>query len=199
MPNWCFTEIKIYHNNKNELKTFYELIQKWTSTNYMKNGFGLQWLGNIVGNSGIGTINKGQNTDLSCRGTLNDIELNEDYIYLSTDTAWEPMLQMWLKLIKKYLPNSESMLYYSAEEPGCELYITNDPDLVNKYNVIVWDIEDFDSEYTITENSLKEKLQKLLNTKETNINTLIQILQESEFSQDVYIHQWEYVNEYECD
>lgn len=196
MPNWCYTEINIHHNNKKELKKFYNLIQKWTSKNYKENGVGLQWLGNIVGNSGIGTIDKRQNTDLFCRGKLNYIELNEDNISLGTETAWEPMLQMWLKLLEKYLPNAEFI--YSAEEYNCALYITNDPNIVNKYNVATWDIDDFEAEYAITEELLTTKLQKLLNTTKTNITTLLQMLQKSEYSQDVCIHQWEYVNEYDC-
>ena len=62
--------MSIYCENEEKLEKFYHLLEEWTSKNYKENGFGLNWLGNIVGNSGIGTIDAGKESDLRCRGRL---------------------------------------------------------------------------------------------------------------------------------
>ena len=120
MPNWTITRITINHDDGNKLKEFEKLINEWTSKNYMENGFGLQWLGNIVGNSGIGTIDKNLETDLRCRGSITWIECEGNQLLIDTETAWVPMLKMWIKLkellsIKQFLvlvPMAVTKIFY---------------------------------------------------------------------------------------
>lgn len=198
MPNWCSTEIIIYCDNNEEIENLYNKIKEWTSKDYEPNGFGLNWLGNIVGNSEIGTIDTGTETDLSCRGYLAYLDYSSGELRISTDTAWRPMLGMWDKLADKYLTNPH--IIYEAEEAGCELFHTNNDDLAGTYWSYNDGLEDFPDEYSISPSELKTALQKLLESNENDLDKLLNLFHESDFSDDIFIQKWEYVplSEY-CD
>lgn len=191
MPNWCFTNITIAHDNSEELEEFYNKIEEWTSHDYCDNGFGKNWLGNIVGNSGIGTIDEDKESDLRCRGSLIDVDLTDNQLTIQTETAWVPMLQMWVKLLEKYLPEAE--LVYSTEELGCEILCTNDPVYIGKYYIDAWDMDDIETDDMVNECDVIEILQELLNAKEDNIEEFLKMFDESEYSEHMQIHKWEYV------
>ena len=196
MPNWCYTQITINNENKEELKHFENLLNDWTSHNYMENGFGLNWLGNIVGNSGIGTVSESKDTDISCRGSLIYMENFGDQLVIDTETAWAPKLRMWIMLLDKYLPDAE--LIYQAEECGMALYLTNDPALVGKYGLEIFnfeeELEDFETDDLLSEESLIATLQDLLKTKETDIKALLNMFEKSEFSDYMVIYQWDFAD-----
>lgn len=196
MPNWCSTRITINHESESELKNLEALINACMEKNYMKNGFGLDWLGNIVGNAGIGTIDIGKETDLRCRGRLNYMELYDNQLIVDTETAWVPMLKMWAKLLDKYLPDAE--IIYNAEEPGCCIYATNDPDLINLYIIDSWN-EDIESNWKANESKVINVLQKLLKTEETDINKLLEIFNKSDEDYDISINKWEFIEIEEWD
>lgn len=102
------------------------------------------------------------------------------------------MLQMWLKLIDKYLPGAK--LFYKAEECGCKIQNTNDPELIEKYAIDSWDIDSIEPNSEASEEMVKELLQPLLNTEESDIQKLIQMLEESEYSDGMAIRKWEYLS-----
>lgn len=189
MPNWCWTKITINHEDKNKLKQLKSLINNFTSENYKENGFGLNWLGNIVGNSGIGTVDENPETDLRCRGSLTYLDCIDNQLIIDTETAWSPMLKMWIKLVDKYLPDAE--LIYQAEEGGNCLYSTNDPCLLDCYIIDSWNGE-IESDYEASENTVRKLLQKLLETDITDIKELIDMFNESDHSEDMSINKWEY-------
>lgn len=186
MPNWCLTNITI-NGNENDLKVFDKLLDQWTSRNYMENGFGHEWLGNIVLGSGIGTVNTNPETDIRCRGSITQNQLCDDTLDIQTETAWCPMLDMWVKLVEKFIPDAD--ITYTAEEYGFELFYTNNLDLVGKYVLDSW-TEDIESEYEMEEKTLIEILQKLMDTNETDIDKLSSLLYEGEY--DISINKWEY-------
>ncbi len=121
MPNWCTTTILIA-GDKYELKNLQELITKWINRGYTKHGFGKLWLGNAVLGAGFKV------EDFECRGLFAYIgEVYESDVSLFefvTSTAWEPMIEMWEAIVEKYAPHSK--IYWYAEEPGTELYFSND-------------------------------------------------------------------------
>lgn len=186
MPNWCYTSITIIHKDERKLKDFYEKVDTWAKKTYSENGFDCPkidywWLGNIVGNSGLAKWIKKEDGDsgfvpnISCRGTLQSIELLGNQINISTETAWGPMLEMWRLLCDKYLPGAD--IYYTAEESGNGLYQTNDPNIDGTYYIDIWEppeeFEDEESMYEAEESDAVEFLQRVLKTEETNIQKLI--------------------------
>ena len=47
LPNWCYTEYAFYGDDA-AVKRLGSDIRRFISKNYMENGFGKNWLGNIV-------------------------------------------------------------------------------------------------------------------------------------------------------
>lgn len=190
MPNWCYTKITINHEDERKLKELENKIDEFTSHDYMENGFGLKWLGNIVGNSGIGTVDENPETDLRCRGSITYIENYGDQLVIDTETAWTPMLEMWVKLLEKYLPDAE--LIYSAEECGCGIWSTNDPCMKGCYVIDALDMENVESDWEAPEGAVVKLLQELLQTENENIDELLEAFEESDFSYCLGIHKWNY-------
>lgn len=195
MPNWCLTRITINHEDESELQKLHDLIKEWTSKDYAKNGFGNSWLGNVVLGSGVGTVDAGLDTDLHCSGSITYLEPCADQLLIDTETAWAPMLTMWVKVIDKYLPGAE--IIYTAEECGNGLYQTNDPCMKDKYYVEVWDVPDYkegsfcDCEYEA--DGVCELLKNILKTDETDIEKLLEMLSDSEYSDGMAVHKWDFV------
>lgn len=191
MPNWCYTNITISHENETEVEKLEKFVDKWTSKDHMDNGFGHKWLGNIVLGSGVGTIDTGKETDLRCRGTIIDYYRSGNELVISTETAWTPMLQIWVKVIDKYLPGGE--LIYSTDEGGFDINDTNDPELVGKYILDYYgEDESIESDWEADEDTVRVVLQKLLDTTETDVEKLINIAFENDY--DISIRKWEYTD-----
>ena len=190
MPNWCSTNITIHSDKENELKNLYEKIKLWTSKDYMENGFGHTWLGNIVLGAEIGTVDTDVKTDVRCRGNIVYMDYQDGQIVIDTETAWVPMLDIWRKVLEKFLPDAQ--LFYVADEPGCELHCSNDAYYNNLYYVDAFDFEEDVSQYDASPDYVIKLLQRLLKSKETNIDTLLSLFYESDYADNINIHKWEY-------
>lgn len=211
MPNWCYSNITIQSDDKQKLEELYNLILKWTDHSLIENGFGDNWLGNIVEGSGIATYRKenfydANNKLISCRGTLDYVDFYTQDIMISTDTAWAPATKMWQLICDKYLP-SDYEIFYDASEPGCGIFSTNRPDYLNHYilDVCVSNDEGFseeeyqklyDADYTenADDNTIIQFLQDLLQTNETDLQNLFDLLHKSKFDDYVSIQPWEYAD-----
>lgn len=194
MPNWCFTNIEIVSNNPQKNEYVYNLIEKWTSgESYIKNDFGSCWLGNIVGFSGIDKCTDKKDFSIPCRGQLTYLELFKESIQIQTLTAWSPALKMWVMLIEKYYDKADNVkIIFTAEESSMGLLCTNDPELIDKYNVDIWD--DYDNinkflecgEYT--EKDILEILTKMLSLPENcDIENALITFNRSDFRENMSI------------
>lgn len=165
MPNWCSTYIT-FKGNRNDIEKLHNVIHDCMSVEAVQNSWRESWLGNILVNSGMYDANDIDNAPHpSCRGSICEIGdimpipetayLNSTF-YVSTETAWGPMLQMWVELVNYLKVDVE--IYYVATEEGCEIYITNDPSEVDTY-VVQWDD---DSEWGLTEEEAVKLIGELL-------------------------------------
>ena len=118
MPNWCSTAYVIDGDAK-EVKQLYELMKglEERKTPSVENGFGTTWLGCLVD-----ALGKDWN-DVRCRGSWNGLEMDGDVLKFSTETAWAPCSETF-DLVREAFPNLR--YYFQAEEPGMEVYETND-------------------------------------------------------------------------
>lgn len=217
MPNWCYTQM-IFHGEQEEINSFHSKIEEWTSKNYQENGFGVNWLGNVLHGAGLGDrIDSGAN-QLRCRGDityLGEVETfkdsNEATFNLDTETAWCPMIIMWDTIIDT-LGYKTIGFSYCAEEPGCEIYEIYDPygewdleyrtdmylggqDFDNEDLMQIWNVQ----EYSCDE-SLKTALQALLKTDEADLKNLIDAAENYKFASDdsyMYIHKYTQVDSFE--
>lgn len=116
-------------------------------------------------------------------------------ISVATESKWTPCPNVWEDIAKTFDENV--IVYYEAEEPGCEIYASNDPDYVGHFIIDVWDdgdlLEGVDLEYGI--HSRVETisiLQKLLETDNDNMSVLLYKLGSSKYKEVVYVHEIEY-------
>lgn len=157
MPNWCYTDISI-HGPENEITLLWNHIQTATTK---ENGEHDYCLGNIVAYLGY------PYEDIPCRGHIINMELiGKKQIAIQTEDAWCPQFAPIVLLVEKYAPGSEFL--FSAEEPGCDLFASNDPSVVGQWLVEVWEVydglpEEFNNLYELfSPQELKEVLQKWL-------------------------------------
>lgn len=197
MANCCSTRITINHESESKLKELEKLIGTWTSKDRPMVYFRNSWLGNIILNSGIGTIDTNPETDLKCCGDITWMRYKDNQLSIDTETAWSPALKMWVKLLEKYLPDAE--LIYQTEECGCALYATNDPCLMNFYVIDCWDMEEIDTDYEASAETVREILQELLNTAEEDLEELINMIKVSEYKEKIAVYKWEYQDVHEWD
>lgn len=130
MPNWCATYITIQNENEEELKRLEEEL-----TNALKGNdsdFGDNWLGNLLLYLGY-SLDEVSTGPISCRGSIDYIERFDDELLIDMQSAWTPHLLPIKLFTEKYAPESE--ILYTAEEPGFELYLTNDPEKENRISV----------------------------------------------------------------
>lgn len=216
MPNWCFTQM-IFHGEKEELNDLHSKIEEWTSKNYDENGFGVNWLGNVLHGAGLGHRIDSDTNHLRCRGDityLGELETfpdSEEALFrLDVETAWCPMVLMWKAVIEEMKYKSVGFSY-CAEEPGCEVYEVYDPsggDFTDKYYIDIflegddekdekllklYDYRDYDND-----DELRHALQALLETEEEDLKTLIDLAQNYDFKNEysyLYIHEYNFVDE----
>lgn len=121
MPNWCTTSY-VFRGNENEIKDLYDKLKSFTSKERISNSFGNFWLGNIVNGFGF------DYNEIPCRGRIDYFpeleETDPDRLEFSTWTAWEPMTEMWDKIIEKHYPSITYVLI--SEECGMGIYINTD-------------------------------------------------------------------------
>lgn len=123
MPNWCLNDITFYTNNNNlkELKKLHKNISCiLNSTSKIENGFGNSWLGNIAEFHNISY------KEVPSRGlvsSINEIDIETSSFRITTETAWVPMHELWVKVLDTY---KEIESVYLAEESGNGIYVNND-------------------------------------------------------------------------
>ena len=118
MPNWCSSAYAV-EGDAREIKNLYELMKglEDRETPSVPNGFGTTWLGCLVD-----ALGKDWHT-VSCRGSWCCLELKDGVLKFSTETAWCPCNEV-LDLVREKFPSFR--YYYMTEEPGMEIYETND-------------------------------------------------------------------------
>lgn len=196
MPNWCSTYIS-FNGSRNDVENLHRVIKDCMSAPALPNSWNKDWLGNVLVNSGMYSIEDIDNKPHpSCRGSITEVgDIMNGFGYeatfsVYTETAWGPMMQVWTELIDYC--NVEIDIIYTAIEEGCGIYYTNDPCVVGKYTVF-WDD---DSEYEIDEKYATQLIGEILGyTNCNNIEMLIDMYESGNVSDDIWlsVHKYEYV------
>lgn len=84
----------------------------------------------------------GYGVDISCyqRGYIywvGDIVGNGEEFSIECDDAWSPNIQFWQALLCYFYQNRISFTF-QASEPGMQIYETNDPGILPRYNVNIY-------------------------------------------------------------
>ena len=157
MPNWCMTRITFHGENAKKLE---KLIDEWTSEGLPGVDFGGYWLGNCLVKSGVMSFDEAAYGDIRCRGTIDYVEYtDEDELTMETSSAWSPAVEMWYLINDKL--NLDLDIVYTAEEPGCELYWTNDPAVEGTWMYEMHGDDD-GNEYEVDEKVIKEIYEEFI-------------------------------------
>ena len=120
MANPAFMNVVIKGNKREILSLYWKMkrLQERKSP-LVGNNFYYphRWLGCLVTRLG------GDRHEIYCRGTWSDLRIKDNCLFFSTETAWNPPLEL-LKLIEKVYPTLK--IYYEAEGDNWDSYITND-------------------------------------------------------------------------
>lgn len=184
MPNWCSTDFRIVRQESDGgIKPLYDFIKK----DMYEKCNGRLWLGDLV--------EKGLDTDPAkgkylCRGHIYDVSLySDEEICICTETAWEPSTELFFDLCKKFVPGAT--VYYIAEEPGCGVYCTNDPDYEGKYCVDSRN-DKVESIGDASEKDVRGIVAKVTgkNAETGDIDSILRFLDEDDY--DLSINPWNY-------
>ncbi len=196
MPNWCGTTIT-FTGKYDEIKKIHDFINDKNANDEVgiENGFGSFWLGNYLARAGL-DYNK-----YNCRGEITSIaEIQDNRFSITTDTAWVPMVFMWVKVIEKIAPGVK--ITYAAEESGCGVYLTNDPTIVGLYYVDICDTDELpedvydifgDEPYDCTEQELRRDLLKVF-PDDGNLKTKELIDKFDDEYTGINFYQWEFAS-----
>lgn len=161
MSNWCCTNMYFY-GEESIIFDFHKKLTKWINAkeSICENGFGVSWLGNILGYTfGKDFVKEhAYDTNLDFRGWVQFLDAPEKYgtkkekdtwlFNVTMESAWCPHIKMWYLVIEKlYGKDANIHIAYSAEETGMGLYCLYDPDHIiygteKVYRVDAWDMKD---------------------------------------------------------
>ena len=102
-----------------EVRSLYKIINAndKRKTSRVKNGFGTLWIGNIIDALGEDW------EKLRCRGEIIGYHIENNLLTIYQSTAWCEQ-EGFRECIEKKFPSIK--VYYREEEPGNEVYYTND-------------------------------------------------------------------------
>lgn len=118
MPNWSATSYIITGDPKG-ISKLYKTLKKMSQRKkpQINNGFGPMWLGELINELG------GDWKTIRCRGNIEDFSKNDDgTLSMFMECAWCEQSET-----RHFLEATLSLkIYYLDEEPGLEVYQTND-------------------------------------------------------------------------
>ena len=191
MPNWASTSYRI-EGSKEDLEKVYNVIDEFMSERRkpIEVNASSEWEGNIIRALGA-TDEQMKNNYL--RGFIEEYEMDGDIIRIEAEEAWGTT--DFRQVLAQLMP--ELTIYYIVEEPGCEVYATNDADgkyFPERFYVDAYVNGDYQSEYFETEEQAMTYVANLLGKKEVSKNELENWNEcHEEDNNFIYIHEFEIV------
>lgn len=191
MANWASTSYRI-EGSKEYLEKVYNVIDEFMSERRkpIEVNASSEWEGNIIRALGA-TDEQMKNNYL--RGFIEEYEMDGDIIRIEAEEAWGTT--DFRQVLAQLMP--ELTIYYIVEEPGCEVYATNDADgkyFPERFYVDAYVNGDYQSEYFETEEQAMTYVANLLGKKEVSKNELENWNEcHEEDNNFIYIHEFEIV------
>ena len=192
MANWASTSYRI-EGSKEDLEKVYNVIDEFMSERRkpVQVDASNEWEGNIIRALGA-TDEQMKNNYL--RGFIEEYEMDGDIIRIEAEEAWGTTDFRYV--LAQLMP--ELTIYYIVEEPGCEVYATNDADgkyFPERFYVDAYVNGDYQSEYFETEEQAMTYVANLLGKKEVSKNELENWNECHEDDDDfIYVHEFEIVD-----
>lgn len=191
MANWASTSYRI-EGSKENLEKVYNVIDEFMSERRkpVQVDASNEWEGNIIRALGA-TDEQMKNNYL--RGFIEEYEMDGDIIRIEAEEAWGTT--DFRHVLAQLMP--ELTIYYIVEEPGCEVYATNDAEgkyFPERFYVDAYVNGDYQSEYFDTEEQAMTYVANLLGKQEVSKNELENWNEcHEEDDNFIYIHEFEIV------
>lgn len=188
MANWASTSYCI-EGSKKDLKRLYKLIDGFMTGKEKPfwEDSAENWLGNVIKALGA-TEEQMKNNYL--RGFIETYELDGDVLRIAAEEAWGTT--DFRHILKKLMP--ELTIYYIVEEPGFEVYATNDADgkyFTDKFYVDACVNGNYESDYFETEKQAMAYAAELLGKEEVSKGELKNWNKEHKENNDfIYVHEF---------
>lgn len=192
MANWATTSYRI-EGSKSDLVRVYGVIDSFMTDRQkpVTETASRDWEGNIVKALGA-TEEQMKNNYL--RGFIQEYEMQEGVIRIEAEEAWGAT--DFRHVLAKLMP--ELTIYFIVEEPGCEVYVTNDAD--GKYFPDQFYLDacingNYESDYFATGEKALAYAAKLIgkeNVSKAKLESWNEYHEEDE--EFVYIHEFEIVD-----
>ena len=182
MANICSNNYQFIFSNREKAQRFLDFI---LSPDYKGSLYEMGVKANIkdVENRGV-------------REWVEDAYILSPYeVRVATSSKWVPCPNTWEDIASTF--DEDVTVYYEAEEPGCEIYASNDPDYIGQFIIDIWDesnlLERVGLEPGIYSSAeTVSMLQNLLKTDNDDISNLLDMLKNSKYGEVVYVHEIKY-------
>lgn len=184
MANICISIYRI-EGETADITALYNLMSRLRDTK--ENG---NWVGHIIEELSGGVIPN----HIYPRGWWSELKLESDNLTFQLESAWESLHDTWDYICSKF----ESLsAYFSAEEPGCEIYVKRDNDahdFPDNYFLDACTPEgEYHSEYFTDINDAHRYIEKIADVNiitEDDIVALNRKWQEDEEDAYIYLHEF---------
>ena len=190
MANWASTSYRI-EGSKSDLERVYGMIDNFMSERRkpVEENASKEWEGNVV--KALGATDE-QVSKNYLRGFIQEYDMDGDTIRIEVEEAWGAT--DFRHVLAQLMP--ELTVYYIVEEPGCEVYATNDDGgryFPEKFYVDACVNGDYQSEYFETEEQAMAYAAELLDMEKMTQAKLESWNEDQEGDDFIYIHEFEIV------
>lgn len=182
MANICTNQYKLVFENKEKAERFFAFINGETTSVY-----------------DLGIAAKIENAEKrNIREWITGTVSSKNSVSVTTESKWTPCPKAWRNIAQAFDKNVD--VFYEAEEPGCEIYDSNDPELIGKYVYDFWDMPEGSicshccDAGVADERQMTEILQNALDTKVQDLETLLNLIDAKGLSDNISIHRIEYLS-----
>ena len=191
MPNWCMTSYTIVGEKKDVEKIHVAVMNHPVKEKSDKN-----WQGNILNAMGVSyeaLQNRSMRGFLYDEEYLGDIGDGQAQLRMGFIEAWSRT--EFAEVLQKLF--TDINIYWMAEEPGCEIYQTNDADGVyypERFYVDTCIGGDYQSEYFTTESEVYEWLSQISDCKcKADVDVFNENRRKADTDDFIYVHEYEIV------
>ena len=189
MANWASTSYRI-EGSESDLKRLFNVMDSFLTDKCKpaEENVSKDWEGNIV--KALGATEE-QMTQNYLRGFIQEYEMDGGVISIEADEAWGAT--DFRHVLENLMPGLT--VYYVVEEPGCEVYATNDAEskyFIDKFYVDACVNGNYESDYFETEKQAMSYAAEVLGKEEVSKDELESWNEEHKDSDDfVYVHKFE--------
>lgn len=180
MANICTNQYRFVFASEEKAKKFFDFVNGETKSIY---------------NLGVAAkISDAENRDI--REWVDDADFGANHleVRVNTQSKWVPFVASFDEIAKTF--DDQVKTYFEAEEPGCEIFVSNDPEFVGKYVFDVWDGSEIElpeeilrANYIEDEDEVVKHLNHLLHHRLKDAVPLINFLNHSEYKDSVFVHE----------